>query len=312
MLTLHDFLTYVMKQKTVAGEISLSGMGLHLGKMSTLTVKPAKPNSGYVFVRTDLEGKPHVKAIADNVNATSRGTTLEENGVSISTIEHLMAATYAMGIDNAEFHIDGPEVPILDGSSRLYVEEYKKVGLVEQDADLKVLDIEEPLKYSNENGTEITLYPADKYSVKVLVDYGKAMSPQTAELIDISNFATEIASCRTFVFLSEIEPLLKMNLIKGGDLDNAIVVVDKVLPQSEYDRIAALCGKDSMKAQEGGILNNLKLQFDNEPARHKLLDIIGDLALCGFRFNARIEATRPGHFANTQFSKQLRQYFKSR
>ena len=301
-----------MKQKTVAEDISLSGMGLHLGKMSTLTVKPAKPNSGYVFVRTDLEGMPHVKAIADNVNATSRGTTLEENGVSISTIEHLMAATYAIGIDNAEFHIDGPEVPILDGSSRLYVEEYKKVGLVEQDADLKVLNIEEPLKYSNENGTEITLYPADKYSVKVLVDYGKAMPPQTAELDDISDFATEMAGCRTFVFLSEIEPLLKMNLIKGGDLDNAIVLVDKVLPQSEYDRIAALCGKESMKAQDSGILNNLKLKFDNEPARHKLLDIMGDLALCGFRFNARIDAVRPGHFANTQFSKQLRQYFKTR
>ncbi|MBO7571495.1 MAG: UDP-3-O-acyl-N-acetylglucosamine deacetylase [Bacteroidales bacterium] len=301
-----------MKQKTVAGEICLKGTGLHLGRMSTLTVKPALPDSGYVFVRTDLEGSPRVRAIADNVNATSRGTTIEENGVSISTIEHLMAATYAMGIDNAEFHVDGPEVPILDGSSRFYMEEYRKAGVVEQDAELKVLGLDEPIRYSNENGTEITLYPADRYSVKVLVDYGKAMQPQTAELSSISDFATEIANCRTFVFLSEIEPLLKMNLIKGGDLENAIVLVDKVLPQSEYDRIAALCGKESIKAQDSGVLNILKLQFDNEPARHKLLDIIGDLALCGFRFNARIDAVRPGHFANTQFSKQLRQYFKSR
>ena len=298
-----------MKQKTIAGAVKLSGRGLHLGKISTLTVMPAEPNSGYVFVRTDLEGCPRIRAIADNVNETSRGTTIDENGVSISTIEHLMAATYAMGIDNAEFHIDGPEVPILDGSSRYYVEAYAKMGLTEQDAELKVLDIDEPLRYSNEKGTEITLLPANNYSAKVIVDYGAALPTQTAELHDISDFASEIATCRTFVFLSEIEPLLKMNLIKGGDLDNAIVLVDKVLPQSEYDRIAALCGKESMKVQENGILNTLKLQFDNEPARHKLLDIIGDLALCGFRFNARIEAVRPGHYANSQFSKTLRQYF---
>lgn len=301
-----------MKQKTLSEEIRLSGKGLHFGKPSTLNIKPAKPNSGYVFVRTDLDGLPRVKAIADNVNATSRGTTIEENGVSISTIEHLIAATYAMGIDNAEFHIDGPEVPILDGSSRFYVEEYKKVGIIEQDAELKVLNIEEPIKYTNENGTEISIYPSDNYSAKVLVDYGNAMPAQVAEMSDISHFANEIANCRTFVFISEIEPLIKMNLIKGGDLDNAIVVVDKVLPQSEYDRIAALCGKESIKAQENGILNNLKLQFDNEPARHKLLDIIGDLALCGFRFNARIDAVRPGHFANTQVSKKLRQYLKNK
>jgi len=301
-----------MKQKTIAAEISLSGRGLHFGKVSTLTVKPAAPNSGYVFVRTDLEGSPRVKAVADNVNATSRGTTIEENGVSISTIEHLLAATYAMGIDNAEFHIDGPEVPILDGSSRYYVEFYNKVGIVEQDAELKVLSVDEPIKFSNGNGTEITISPSEKYSVKVLVDYGAAMPSQTAELSDLSRFAEEISRCRTFVFLSEIEPLIKMNLIKGGDLENAIVVVDKVLPQSEYDRIAAILGKESIKAQESGILNILKLQFENEPARHKLLDIIGDLALCGFRFNARIEAVRPGHSANTQLSKELRHYLLKR
>ena len=298
-----------MKQKTIACAVKLSGRGLHLGKISTLTVMPAEPNSGYVFVRTDLEGCPRIKAIADNVNETSRGTTIDENGVSVSTIEHLMAATYAMGIDNAEFHIDGPEVPILDGSSHYYVEAFSKAGVVEQDAELKVLTLDEPLSYSNGKGTEITLSPADNYSAKVVVDYGSALPTQTAELSGLGDFASEIANCRTFVFLSEIEFLLKMNLIKGGDLDNAIVVVDKVLPQSEYDRIAALCGKESMKVQENGILNTLKLQFDNEPARHKLLDIIGDLALCGFRFNARIEALRPGHSANSQISKKLRQYF---
>ena len=298
-----------MKQKTIAGAVKLSGKGLHFGKESTLTVVPAEPNSGYVFVRTDLEGCPQVRAIADNVNETSRGTTVTENGVSVSTIEHLMAATYAMGIDNAEFHVDGPEVPILDGSSRYYVEAFSKVGTKELDAELKVLNLDEPISFSNETGTEITLSPADSYSAKVVVGYGQAMPTQTAELLNLSDFASEIANCRTFVFLSEIEVLLKMNLIKGGDLDNAIVVVDKALPQSEYDRIAALCGKESIKVQDSGILNTLKLQFENEPARHKLLDIIGDLALCGFRFNARIEAVRPGHFANTQLSKKLRQYF---
>ncbi len=298
-----------MKQKTIAGAVRLNGRGLHFGKESTLTVMPAEPNSGYVFVRTDLEGCPRISAIADNVNETSRGTTIEENGVSVSTIEHLMAATYAMGIDNAEFHVDGPEVPILDGSSRFYVEAFSKVGIKELEAELKVLNVDEPISFSNGKGTEITLSPANNYSAKVVVDYGTALPTQTAELSNLADFASEIANCRTFVFLSEIEVLLKMNLIKGGDLDNAIVVVDKVLPQSEYDRIAALCGKESIKVQESGILNTLKLQFDNEPARHKLLDIIGDLALCGFRFNARIEAVRPGHSANTQLSKKLRQYF---
>lgn len=298
-----------MKQKTIAGAVRLSGRGLHFGKESTLTVLPAKPDSGYVFVRTDLDGCPQVRAIADNVNETSRGTTVTENSVSVSTIEHLMAAAYSLGIDNAEFRVDGPEVPILDGSSRYYVEAFSKVGIVEQDVELKVMNLDEPISFSNEKGTEFKLSPANEYSVKVVVDYGTALPTQTAELSDIADFASEIANCRTFVFLSEIEPLLKMNLIKGGDLDNAIVVVDKVLPQSEYDRIAALCGKESMKVQESGILNTLKLQFDNEPARHKLLDVIGDLALCGFRFNARIEAVRPGHSANTQLSKKLRQYF---
>ena len=301
-----------MKQKTLADTVRLKGRGLHFGKESTLTVMPADPNSGYVFVRTDLDDCPRIRAISDNVNETSRGTTITENGISVSTIEHLMAATYAMGIDNAEFHIDGPEVPILDGSARFYIELFSKAGVVEQDAELKIYSLSEPLKYSNEQGTEITLYPSEKYSAKVLVEYGKAMPQQIAELNDLSDFAAEIANCRTFVFLSEIEPLLKMNLIKGGDLDNAIVLVDKVLPQSEYDRIATLFGKETIKAQESGVLNTLKLQFDNEPARHKLLDIIGDLALCGFRFNANIDAVRPGHFANTQFSKELRKYFKTK
>ncbi len=301
-----------MKQHTLANIVTLTGKGLHIGQMSTLTIKPAQPNSGYTFIRTDIEGCPRVRAIADNVLDTSRGTTIVENGVSISTIEHLMAATYAFGIDNAEFCIDGPEVPILDGSARFYMQEYLKAGLKEQDAELDIKTLSEPIKYENEKGSKISLLPSEDFSAKVHVDYGTAMHAQTAELTDLSKFTTEISQCRTFVFLSEIEMLLNLNLIKGGDLDNAIVVVDKVLPQAEYDRIATLCGKETMSAQKDGILNNIKLQFDNEPARHKLLDIIGDLALCGFRFTAKIEAIKPGHFANTQLSKELRHYLQNR
>ncbi|MCF0206590.1 MAG: UDP-3-O-acyl-N-acetylglucosamine deacetylase [Bacteroidales bacterium] len=301
-----------MKQKTLAGEVTLSGKGLHIGKVSTLVIKPAKVNSGYVFVRTDLENSPRVRAIADNVNDTSRGTTITENGVSISTIEHLISALYALGIDNAELHLDGPEVPILDGSARYYVQGIQKVGIVEQEADVEIKTLAEPVEFETDKGTKITISPADTYSAKVLVDFGAALPPQTAEIASLDNYAGEVANCRTFVFLSEIELLLKMNLIKGGDLDNAIVIVDKALPQSEYDRISTLLGKEKIEAKESGILNTLKLQFDNEPARHKLLDIIGDLALCGFRFNAKIEATKPGHFANTQASKKLRNYLLSR
>lgn len=297
-----------MKQKTVSTEISLSGKGLHTGKETTIIIKPAKSNTGYVFVRTDLPGNPIIHAVANNVVDTSRGTTIAENGCTVSTIEHLLAAVYSFGIDNAEFHISGPEVPILDGSSKYYIEQLQKIGAVDQDADVTVRNIDEEISYTYQN-TSITLMPSDKLSLDVYIDYGvESVPPQTAVLNDVKDFASQISVCRTFVFLSEIEQLLKLDLIKGGDLDNAIVIVDKLLSQEDYNRIASLCGKETMKVQDGGILNNLKLQYENEPARHKLLDVIGDIALCGFRFNAKIKAVRPGHKANTELSKQLRQY----
>lgn len=301
-----------MKQHTLASAVTISGKGLHSGAEVCLNILPAAINTGYIFFRTDIEGCPSVRAIATNVKDTSRGTTISENNTSVSTIEHLIAACYASGIDNAEFHINGPEVPILDGSSRFYIAEFQKIGITEQEADVQIMNLHENVSYSNENGTIITISPADNFSVEVVVDYGKAMPPQTAKLDNLADFATELANCRTFVFLSEIEFLLNLNLIKGGDLDNAIVLVDKILPQSEYDRIAKLCGKNTIPAQESGVLNTIKLQFDNEPARHKLLDLIGDLALCGYRYNAKITATKLGHFANTEASKLLREYFQTR
>ena len=299
-----------MKQKTIKKEVSLKGPGLHFGQPTTLTIKAANPNTGYVFIRTDLENNPEVPAISDFVSDTSRGTTISKNGASISTIEHLLAATYTLGIDNVIFEIDGPEVPILDGSAKYFVEAFHKAGAKEQDAELIIYDISESLSFiDKERDIEISVFPDKSYKLKVLVDYKSSMlSNQYAFLNNLEDFTKEIAGCRTFVFLSELEPLLRLNLIKGGDLDNAIVIVDKDIAQKEFDRLAQLFNKPSVEAKSTGILNNLKLQFPNEPARHKLLDIIGDLALTGFRFNASIMARRPGHYGNTETAKIIREH----
>jgi UDP-3-O-[3-hydroxymyristoyl] N-acetylglucosamine deacetylase/3-hydroxyacyl-[acyl-carrier-protein] dehydratase len=302
-----------MKQKTILKEVRLEGPGLHFGKKTSLIIKPAKPNTGYIFVRTDVDTKPEIPAIADFVIDTSRGTTIGKNGTSVSTIEHLLAATYSLGIDNVIFEIDGPEVPILDGSSKYFVEAYHKAGIVEQDAPLKVYDVRENLSFTDEErDIEINVFPDTSYKLQVLVDYkSDILSNQYAVLSNLKDFTKEVASCRTFVFLSELEPLLRLNLIKGGDLDNAIVIVDKESTQEEFDRLAKLFNKPSVSAQTSGVLNNLKLQFTNEPARHKLLDIIGDLALTGYRFNANVVARRPGHFGNTELAKILREHINA-
>ncbi len=301
-----------MKQKTITKEVSIEGVGLHLGKHAKLTIKPAEPNTGYVFKRTDIEGNPTINAVAENVNDISRGTTISQNGASVSTIEHLLSATYAMGIDNVLFEIDGPEIPILDGSSKYFVDLYNKAGIADQEEDLIVYDIKENLSFVNpEKGIEINVFPDDKYRLNVLVDYNsKALSNQYAVLNDLEEFIKEISFSRTFVFLSELEPLLKSNLIKGGDLENAIVMVDKETSQEEFDRLAKLFGKPSVEARSSGVLNNIQLQHINEPARHKLLDLIGDLALTGYRFNANIIAKHPGHFGNTEMAKIIRKYIK--
>jgi UDP-3-O-[3-hydroxymyristoyl] N-acetylglucosamine deacetylase/3-hydroxyacyl-[acyl-carrier-protein] dehydratase len=302
-----------MKQKTILKEVSLIGEGLHSGQNTTITIKPSEPNTGYVFKRIDLENQPTILAVAENVSDISRGTTISQNGASVSTVEHLLSAVYSLGIDNALFELDGPEVPILDGSAKLIVEAINKVGIKELDADLIIYDIKETLSFKdNEKGIDISVFPDKSYKLNVLVDYkSNIVSNQYATLDNLKSFADEIASSRTFVFLSELEPLLKLNLIKGGNLENAIVIVDKEASQEEFDRLAKLFGKPSVEVQSSGILNNLKLQFINEPARHKLLDVIGDLALTGYRFNANVVAKRPGHFGNIEMAKIIRKHINS-
>lgn len=296
------------KQTMLKSEIHFKGKGLHTGVDVNLTICPADENTGYVFKRTDLDGEPTVDAIADNVVDTSRGTTIEQNGVKISTVEHVLASLHGLGIDNALIKVDGPEMPIMDGSARVFVEEIKKVGIEKQNAERGFYVIKEKLVYSDpENGIEIAAYPDESFSIDVLIDYkSRVLGNQYAQLTDIKEFSEQIAPCRTFVFFHELEVLLKNNLIKGGDLQNAIVIMEHEVPQSELDRIADLFNKPRIHVKPEGILNNLDLHFQNEPARHKLLDIVGDLALVGRRIKGKIIAKRPGHYANTELAKTIR------
>ncbi len=302
-----------MKQKTIKKEVSLIGSGLHNGQKTTLKILPAPSNTGYVFIRTDIKNKPQIKAIVDNVSDTSRNTTISQNDVTVNTVEHLLAATYALGIDNVYFEINGPEVPILDGSAKFFVEAYHKAGIIEQNAKLEIYDLTENLSFKDEErDVELSVYPDNSFKIDVLIDYkSDFLSNQFATLCNIKNFTKDISICRTFVFLSELEPLLRMDLIKGGDLYNAIVIVDKKCSQKELDRLAKLFNKPSVSIHSRGILNNIKLQFNNEPARHKLLDLIGDLALTGYRFNANIIARKPGHYGNTELVKLIRNHILS-
>ncbi len=299
------------RQKTIKQEFTITGKGLHTGLQVTLTVKPAPVNHGYIFKRVDLEGAPTIKAVADNVIDTSRGTLLEERGNKIGTIEHLLAALYAYGVDNALVEINAPEAPILDGSSRFYSEALEKIGLEEQDAPINYFIVDEKLEYKNEEkGIHIVAYPDDVPSYNVNISYpSSVLSNQYATLDNLSDFGTELSRCRTFVFLREIQQLLKAGLIKGGDLTNAIVIADTEVTQSELDEMADSLGKDRVEVKYG-VLNTLDLQFENEPARHKLLDLIGDLALVGMRIKGKVIATRPGHMANTEFAKQIRKIAK--
>ena len=299
-------------QKTIKKAIHFSGRGLHTGVEVELTLAPAPENFGYQFIRTDLNDKPVIRAVAENVVETSRGTTLEEKGVSVSTIEHVLASCVGAGIDNVRIELNGPEAPILDGSSRYYTEAIYKTGLTEQNEPRNVFRITEKIEYrDDEHGIEIIAYPDDKFSVDVKIDYNsKVLGFQYANLDDISLFKDEISTARTFVFLHELEFLLKNNLIKGGDVDNAIVIIDRKVSQAELDRLAELFNKPKIKVQPEGILNNIELNFANEPARHKLLDILGDLALVGQPIQGKIIATRPGHYANNQFARILREEIK--
>lgn len=304
------------KQKTLAAPVSFTGKGLHTGVTVNLTVSPAAEGYGIKFCRTDLEDKPIIDAIADNVTHTSRSTVLEKKGtegVSVGTIEHLMAALWGMGVDNALVEIDGEEVPIVNGSAQPWAEMIAKVGVVDQAADRKFYEIKEKTTFSiPENGVEIIAYPDDQFSIVVNVDFNsQVVGKQYATFtLGADDFAKEVAPSRTFVFLHEIEPLIQHNMIKGGDLDNAIVIVEKPLANTEAEKIAKLFGKEGVGADKQGYLSNVELHFENEIARHKLLDLMGDLSLVGMRIKGRIFATRPGHKANTEFAKILRKNIK--
>lgn len=299
-------------QKTLKEPVSLSGIGLHTGKEVTLTIKPAKENTGFIFVRTDLEGSPQVEADVNYVTTTERGTTLEKLGVRIHTCEHLLAALVGCDIDNAYLEMNSAEPPIMDGSSKYFVEAIEKAGIVEQEAPREYLVIKEVMNYIDPNtGSEITIIPSDTYEVTTMVDFGtKVLGTQNASIKDISEFKEEISSARTFSFLHELEMLLDAGLIKGGDLSNAIVYVDKELTPETAEKLKEAFGKDDVSIRPNGILDNLTLNYPNEAARHKLLDVIGDLALVGVKIKGKVLANKPGHFVNTQFAKKLNRHWK--
>ncbi|AZA84991.1 UDP-3-O-[3-hydroxymyristoyl] N-acetylglucosamine deacetylase [Chryseobacterium lactis] len=299
-------------QKTLQEEVTLSGIGLHTGREVKLTIKPAKENTGFVFVRTDLEGHPQVEADVNYVVATERGTTLEKLGVKITTCEHLLAALVGCDIDNAVLEMDASEPPILDGSSKFFVEAIESVGVVDQNVAREYLVVKEVLTYSDPaTGSEITIIPSDTYEVTTMVDFGtKVLGTQNATLKNISEFKDEISSARTFSFLHELEMLLDHGLIKGGDISNAIVYVDKDLTPETTEKLKKAFGKDNVSIRPNGILDNLNLNYPNEAARHKLLDVIGDLALAGVKIKGKVIANKPGHYVNTQFAKKLNRQWK--
>lgn len=301
------------KQKTLKNSFSISGKGLHTGQLVNMTFLPAPEDHGFKFKRVDIEGQPIIPALAEFVVDISRGTVIGKNGVTITTLEHSLSALFGLGVDNCLIEIDGPEVPILDGSAMPFVKEIQKVGIVNQKKDLFILKITDKIEFKDEKvGCESIILPDDGYSIESLLSYpgSKMLSSQYASLASLDTYVEDIAPCKTFVFLHELEMLLKHNLIKGGDLDNALVIVDKEMPQNELDRLADLFKHPHIEVQEKGVLNNTQLIFDNEPARHKILDIVGDLALAGGRFEGKVIAKRPGHYSNTELAKKLRKYFK--
>ncbi|MBU3822264.1 bifunctional UDP-3-O-[3-hydroxymyristoyl] N-acetylglucosamine deacetylase/3-hydroxyacyl-ACP dehydratase [Flavobacteriaceae bacterium XHP0103] len=301
------------KQKTISKEISLTGVGLHTGKNVTLTFKPATANFGLAFKRIDLEGAPVIEADATYVTNTQRGTCLEKNGVAIQTSEHVLAALVGLDIDNVIIELNASEPPIMDGSSKFFVEALEKAGIIELDACREEYVVTEIVSYTDEeSGSEILLMPAKEYQITTMVDFGtKVLGTQNATLNQISDFKEDIANSRTFSFLHEIEMLLNHGLIKGGDLNNAIVYVDKPLSAETMEKLKVAFKKDSIAVKPNGILDNLTLHYPNEAARHKLLDVLGDLALVGTRIRGKVIANKPGHFINTQFAKKLSKIIKN-
>ena len=301
------------KQRTISKEVSLQGVGLHTGNEVTLTFKPAPENTGYCFVRTDLEGNPMVEADVNYVVNTQRGTNLEKEGVTIQTSEHVLAACVGLEIDNIYIELNAAEPPIMDGSSKFFLEALEKAGVEEQECDREEFVVTDVIRYHDEKtGSEILVMPADEYQVTTMVDFGtKVLGTQNASLQKLSDFKSEISNARTFSFLHEIETLLEHGLIKGGDLNNAIVYVDKELSPETMDKLRVAFKKDNIAVKPNGILDNLTLHYPNEAARHKLLDVIGDLALVGTRIRGKVIANKPGHYVNTQFAKKLSKIIKA-
>ena len=299
-------------QKTLADKVDLKGVGLHTGKEVNLAFKPAPVNTGYVFVRTDLNPQTEIPADIQHVNNTDRGTNLLKDGVSIQTSEHVLAALVGMGVDNCYITLDAPEPPIMDGSSKYFVEAIEFAGVIEQDELRDEYIVTELISYKDEEtGSEITLIPADKYQITTMVDFQtKVLGTQNASLDKISDFKETIAPSRTFSFLHELETLLENGLIRGGDLNNAIVYVDKPLSEKTMERLKKAFGKDNIAVKSNGILDNLSLHFSNEAARHKLLDVIGDIALAGMPIRGKVFAHKPGHKVNAAFTRKLSQIIK--
>ncbi len=300
------------KQHTLASAISIAGTGLHTGVFVNMTLKPANAGYGFQFQRIDLPEMPVIKADCDLVTDTSRGTTLEQNGAKISTVEHVLAALVGMGVDNCHIEINGPEIPIIDGSSEPFIEIIAEAGIMEQDAAKAWYSLDENITYFDEaKRVEMTAMPSTDYKITTLIDFNSpVLGTQHAQLKTMKDFRGEISPCRTFCFLHELEMLLDNNLVKGGDINNAIVVVDRLVTDEEMTRLAKAFGREKMEIKSEGYLNNLELRFPNEPARHKLLDVVGDLALIGYPVKAHIIANRPGHSSNVEFAKMIKQYIK--
>ncbi len=299
-------------QHTLKKAVTISGAGIHTGQSVTMQIKPAEPNTGINFKRVDLDGAPVVKADVDNVIETNRSTTIEANGAKVGTIEHLMAALVGMQIDNALIEIDGEEVPILDGSAQLFIDRLSETGVQQQDAEKIYYKILHNINYVDEDKkVEMVALPYNDYRINTLIDFNSpVLGTQHADLRNIGDFEKEIAPSRTFCFFHELEQLIANDLIKGGDINNAIVVVDKPVDKEQVERISKIFDKKDVKVSEAGILNNLTLRFPNEPARHKLLDVVGDLALVGYPFKAHIIANRPGHSSNVKFAKKIKEHIK--
>ena len=302
----------MQKQNTLAGSFTLEGKGLHTGLDIQITFNPAPENHGYKIKRVDLDGQPVIDALAENVVGTQRGTVLSKNNIQVGTIEHAMAALYAFGVDNCLIEVNAPEFPILDGSAYYYAEELQKAGIVEQNAPRDCYIVKHKIEVTDpETGSSLVILPDDKFSMNVLISFDSpVLSNQFASLNNLSDFATEIAASRTFVFVREVEMLLQNNLIKGGDLDNAIVIYDQMISQESLDKLADMLGIPHKNVQHLGYVNNKPLVFDNEPARHKLMDLIGDLALIGKPIQGRVIATRPGHKINNQLARMIRKDIK--